>query len=676
MPLARRESRSALEYECAIQKSGGEAIGLGVPQMIFKPFSALVTTVLIAFSLHGFAAPTMGQAAPRTFRIALVSDPHVSVDPKYGDYVKNFEQVIDEVNVAKVDAVFLAGDLTQGGDGPAMQRFIVMAKRFGAPTRWVAGNHDIGSKPIPGKPGTVTSDRIARYEKNLGSTFYAVDIVPGLRVVGVASSLFDSALPAESAQWTLLEKELAPVATDVVTTTRTILLSHYPPFVTSADENDEYFNVNIVARRRLLGLIESSGVTAMLTGHQHRPMSTTIGRVPVIGAPAVSFGLPRGQQGVGWTLITIDDGGRATAENRYLPATPRATLPADGSLLVPALMDSAADRIHIFYYNWYGAPPLQKEFVHWQQGGHVPPDDIGSNYFPKLGPYSSGDPAVLKQHMAWIKQAGVGTLCLTWWGRESYEERLTRGVLDAAGDAGLKVNFHLEPYGGHTPAKLADDVRYILQTYGKHPAFYRAASQGNKPMFYVFETVRHRSTAWKTALDELRNTLPEPVLIIAQTSDLRLVEEGGFDGGYPYDGLAPFKQPRFLSGWATTAKEFASAGKLFIPSVGPGYWDDRAVPRGGADEPEAARTRDGGKATTYDAAWQAAIDTRAPFVTITSFNEWHEGSQIEPAIAKGIDGYRYPPYAGGETEYLTRTADWAQRFVTNLGATTQPRSQP
>lgn len=596
-------------------------------------------------------------------RIALVSDPHVTLDPAHADYVQNFERVIGEVNSEKVDAVLLAGDLTESGDPPSLAKFAEMAKRFEAPTRWVPGNHDIGAKPLPDKKSGLSAARVERFEQKLGKSFWAADVLPGVRVVGVASSLFTSGLPAEAEQWTMLDRELAAAPP---AGTRKLLLTHYPPFVSDAGEADEYFNVSRAARGRLIDLIEKGGVTAVLSGHLHRPLSTRIGRVPVVGTTSVSFGLPRGKQQVGWTLVTLADDGSVRGEPRYIEAAPAPATTRPAGEMLKADSATPSDRVQIFYYNWYGAPPQQPSFVHWQQGGRTPPDDVGANYYPKLGAYSSTDPAVLKQHMQWIRQAGAGTLVLTWWGRESYEEQGTRAVLDAAADAGLKVNFHLEPYGGHTPARLADDVRFLLATYGKHPAFYRAASLGNKPLFYVFETVRHPAGTWRAALDALRTDVSEPVLILAQTSDLTLVEAGGFDGGYPYDGLAPFKHPDFLPGWQRTAQEFAAAGKLFVPSVGPGYWDDRAVPTKGADEPEAARSRDNGKATHYDAAWTAAIATNAPFVTITSFNEWHEGSQIEPAVAKQIDGYAYPGYPEGETQYLDRTAAWAKRFVENL----------
>jgi len=305
-----------------------------------------------------------------------------------------------------------------------------------------------------------------------------------------------------------------------------------------------------------------------------------------------------------------------------------------------------------------------------------PPADIGSNFYPSLGRYSSMDPAVLKQHMTWIRQAHVGVLSLSWWGRQSYEEQRTRGVLDAAADAGLKVNFHLEPYNSRTPEQLADDVTYLLDRYGQHPAFYRARFLGEKPLFYVFEALRHPPEAWRPVTDRL-HTGKEPVLLIAQTSDLGFIRAAGFDGGYPYDVLTPFKDSSFLRAWTgEIARDFRAAGKLFIPSVGPGYWDDRAVPVNGADEPESARTRDGGNADTYDRAWRAAIRSGAAVITITSFNEWHEGSQIEPAIANQITGYHYPAYAGGELEYIRRTAAGIEQFINERDPKAVSATQP
>lgn len=322
-------------------------------------------------------------------------------------------------------------------------------------------------------------------------------------------------------------------------------------------------------------------------------------------------------------------------------------------------------RVQIFYYDWYGAPPMQKSFIHWPQGEHVPPEDIGSNFYPMLGPYSSSDPTVLKKHMEWIRQAGVGVLSITWWGRGSYTDGNVKPVMDAAAEAGLKVNFHIEPYPGRTPATVADDVAYILKKYGRHPAFYRADFLGNRPLFYIYAVLCNSAEEWKPVVARLHNSA-EPAVLIAQTSNLRFVRDADFDGGYTYDGLAPFKHAGFSDHWKEVERGFAAAGKLFIPSLGPGYWDDRAVRGGGADEPENARTRDKGTGKTYDHAWNDAIEAHAPIITITSFNEWHEGSQIEPAVEHEAGGYKYPSYGKDSYEYLNRTAKHVRKYESEL----------
>jgi len=41
----------------------------------------------------------------------------------------------------------------------------------------------------------------------------------------------------------------------------------------------------------------------------------------------------------------------------------------------------------------------------------------------------------------------------------------------------------------------------------------------------------------------------------------------------------------------------------------------------------------------YDRMFEAGIAVDLPDISITSFNEWHEGTQIEPATPKKIEGY-------------------------------------
>ena len=78
----------------------------------------------------------------------------------------------------------------------------------------------------------------------------------------------------------------------------------------------------------------------------------------------------------------------------------------------------------------------------------------------------------------------------------------------------------------------------------------------------------------------------------------------------------------------------------------------------------AGRQRSDG--ATYDRLWSAALAAAPDIVTITSYNEWGEGTQIEPAQARA--GYASYDGAWGlvgtaaQTAYLLRTAYWTGRF--------------
>ena len=293
-------------------------------------------------------------------------------------------------------------------------------------------------------------------------------------------------------------------------------------------------------------------------------------------------------------------------------------------------------RVGIFYYPWFATPQQDGAFVHWQQGGTAPPASLASGFYPARGPYSSADALVLDAQMREIAAAGIGTVIASWWGRGSLEDTRLPQVIAAARSHRLSVAAHLEPYPGRTVAATEADIGF-LRTLGISD-------------FYVWASVSLPDAEWA----EL-NTRLAGVRTFANTNLAGRAAAGRFDGLYTYDVLL-FDGVLFprLCGQARRL------GLLCAPSVGPGYDARRAT----GDE----RVRSRRHGATYDSMWRGAVKARADLVTITSYNEWHEGTQIEPARAgrRGYEGYDGAWGLRGraaETAYLDRTAFWVRRFT-------------
>ena len=291
----------------------------------------------------------------------------------------------------------------------------------------------------------------------------------------------------------------------------------------------------------------------------------------------------------------------------------------------------------IFYYPWYGTQARDGAYLHWRQHWRLAPFDIASNFYPLRGAYSSGDPRVIAAQTAEIAATGVDELVTSWWGWGSLEDVRLPMVLRAARARGLHVAVHLEPYGVRTIQTLADDIAH-LRSLGVSD-------------FYVYRPLDFRAADWA----QLNATLVG-LRIFAQTSLVGFAKLGGFTGVYTYDVLQ-----NFSNSFGRLCEEAHRVGLLCAPSVGPGYDAARAT-----GDPRVKPRRDG---LTYDAMWISALRARPDLVTITSYNEWSEGTQIEAAKPQPSAG-AYLSYDGAygrhgraaSRAYLWRTACWTGRL--------------
>ncbi len=334
-----------------------------------------------------------------------------------------------------------------------------------------------------------------------------------------------------------------------------------------------------------------------------------------------------------------------------------------------------SEKVHIHYYAWYGNPETDGHWSHWNHAvtprsgpvieHHSPPEEIGSPFYPQIGLYSSLDPETVRAHLDMIASAGIGVINVSWWGQGKHDDQAAELLIGEAEKKGLQVNFHIEPYPGRSAVSVKEDLQYLIGKYKDSPALYRDNNRGNLPMFYVYDSYLIPKEDWAGILladasDTIRGTDHDAVMIALYVNekDKTLLTEGGFDGVYTYFATEGFTEGSTPGNWKVLREWTDSIGKLFIPSVGPGYDDLPIRPWNGGNY----RERDEG--AYYDKMFQSAIDANPDFISVTSFNEWHEGTQIEPAIPKKFPEQTYKNYLPLEpNDYLKKTREWVNLFA-------------
>lgn len=311
-----------------------------------------------------------------------------------------------------------------------------------------------------------------------------------------------------------------------------------------------------------------------------------------------------------------------------------------GGLLLPGLFRVApilagpaqsrgaeAERLVLaFYYAWYD----QKTW----DSGQVPDRP--------LTPYDSDDPRTITRQIEQAQSAGIDALVLNWWGQGNRTEKNLKALLEIAAQKGFRVavDFDLNSPFMSGVGSYEENLRHLLKVHAAQPAYLRY--QG-RPVVFFFNVARLPVATWQSLRD--RVDPGRDALWIAEGTDLKY--QAVFDGHHLYSITWPNGIPpgQTLPQWGDRVRNYNrthGTDKLWVATVMPGYDDRKVRPRGGF-----ARPRE--KGDYYRLCWQAAIASGPQWVVINSFNEWPEGSYIEPSQAFG-------------TLYLDLTREWAARF--------------
>lgn len=341
--------------------------------------------------------------------------------------------------------------------------------------------------------------------------------------------------------------------------------------------------------------------------------------------------------------------------------------PSPSATLAPEDADRRARKVFATYLPWFETAP---GWDHWKWAEHDPDRigtdgrrDIAAVRYPAVGPYDSRDDAVLGYHLLLMRAAGFDGAFVNWYGRGNKLDVATKALFEkvAAWRGAYGLRFSLtamvdaEPYlrleSSSQVESLGADLRYVLDTFAVRPEYQRLEG---KPLLLFFpkpDPGHPGGDAQAVTPDEMRSARdragqafwlgilhPDPAFKAAADLPYGWIAgaaDSGEDFGQEYlDWLYPaIGYQRDSEGWALP---------LGIGIAYPGF-DDGGV-HAWSDDPARRRwiAREIGGAATLDLTWDRfdrfiARNPGAPvpWMQVATFNDWNEGSEIEPSLQLG-----------------------------------------
>ncbi|MBA2285011.1 MAG: glycoside hydrolase family 99-like domain-containing protein [Ktedonobacteraceae bacterium] len=266
--------------------------------------------------------------------------------------------------------------------------------------------------------------------------------------------------------------------------------------------------------------------------------------------------------------------------------------------------------------------------------------------------YQSSADSTIDRQLTEAAGAGITGFITSWWGPGSSSDQNFSKLLAHAAALEQASGYHFAStiyFESDAPAlqgsdKMASGLSYVIAHYGSDPHFFRW--QG-KPVIFIWRPLANGRTLAQWAAIRQQVDPGNALTWSAEGVNMNLltVFDGIhlFSGGYW--GLLQGNMTAVDQGFRHKIDAYNRAHhthKIWAAGVLPGM-DDTRLP--GRTTPVVPR--DNG--ANYRTSWSAAIASHPDWVTITSYNEWFEGTMIEPSIHYG-------------TLYLDLTRQYAKKW--------------
>jgi hypothetical protein len=330
----------------------------------------------------------------------------------------------------------------------------------------------------------------------------------------------------------------------------------------------------------------------------------------------------------------------------------RLAVSAAGLWLACAGLADADPLVGAWYYPWYGTFPGGHTWTQTLRENLVPPQP------PALGYYSSRSSATIEGQIDESHRGNISFWATSWWGPSSAEDSTIRNnILTDPRASELKYAVMYESTGrlgtfaNPNYSNLVPDFQYLAQNYFNNPNYLRI---NGRPVVFMYLTRAYfNAPGASAAVANLRQTIQSQYGV-----NPYIVGDDVFPGqnnaqrAALWDSITDFDVygSALQGNGSTTAgvdaltSQFQSALQMaqsvhvgWIPAVSPGF-NNRGA---GGSLPAAPRyltdVLSAEEGSLFSAELnQAVLPTLDPtannILMVSTFNEWHEDTAIEPTI--------------------------------------------
>lgn len=269
---------------------------------------------------------------------------------------------------------------------------------------------------------------------------------------------------------------------------------------------------------------------------------------------------------------------------------------------------------------------------HWTMNASLNPGsgEIASHYHPLTGAYASGDATILDYQCLLMKYSGLEGVMVDWYGANADNTTArhtsnTEAIFKAIKKAGMKMAIVYEDQtlkdASDPVAQAREDVKYLATNFFGSDNY---AKIDGKPLLLVFGPQGMNTPKEWYRTFQILGTQPAFVVLNGHIDKANGDGYTNAIGEYLWVNANP-------NAWYTSAK---SKFSTVMGGAMPGFKD--YYKQGGAGDGYTSYDDEGG--ALFDRQLQAAKDANLDWLQISTWNDYGEGTIIEPTKEFG---YRY-----------------------------------